>query len=81
MDRAEVIKVYSELVALCRLECASVSLVAIRKDDTLSMGYQLHISESMESSDRGLVNKILESNQLALIELNDKIIIYKSIRQ
>jgi hypothetical protein len=80
MDRAEAIKVYSELVKLCRLECASVSLFPSRKDDTLSEGYQLHISESMKNYDKQLVNKILERHQLALKEINDKIIIYKPIR-
>jgi hypothetical protein len=76
LDREEAIKLYKEIITECRLGLVSVSLIPPRTDDTVSKGYQLHIS-ILSGYDKELLQKIVESYNLSWKELSDRIVIYK----
>jgi hypothetical protein len=54
-----------------------IDLVPPKPNDTLSKGYQIHIKSDICSEDRMTIQNILNSHQLAMKEVGDKLIIYK----
>jgi hypothetical protein len=77
LDREEAINLYKEIIAQCRINIASVSLVPPRRDDIFSNGYQLQIKSILNSCDIELIHKIVDNHQLACEILDDNIVIYK----
>ena len=54
-----------------------IDMVPPKANDTLSKGYQIHIKSDVCSGDRITIQNILNSHQLTMKEVGDKIIIYK----
>jgi len=64
LDREEAIKLFKEIVNDCRINIALVSLLAPRKDDALSNGYQLYIKSFLSSCDKIEMQRITDSHGL-----------------
>ena len=59
------------------LASSCIYLVPPRSDDAFSKGYQLHVPVFIDGFDKELIYKKVKRHQLALKEIDDKIIIYK----
>jgi hypothetical protein len=77
LDREEAIKLFKEIIAECKINIASVSLVHSRKDNALSDGFQLHIKSILNGYDRELIQRIMDKHQLAWKQIDNTVVIYK----
>jgi hypothetical protein len=77
LNREDAIKLFKEIIAECKINIASVSLVYSRKDDALSDGFQLHIKSTLNEYERELIQRIMDKHQLAWKQIDDAVVIYK----
>jgi hypothetical protein len=78
MKRHEAINCLREINNSCyNLSPAFVALMDSKRDDQLSIGYQVHIQGVLDQNTRAKILGILSKYDLALNEEPNKIVIYK----
>jgi hypothetical protein len=77
MDKQEAAIYLKELLAKCNLSSDSFILVEPNPNDTLSKGYKIRIIASMNNACREQTKIITKKHDLAVIEEQNQIIVYK----
>lgn len=73
--KQKAIEVYTAIISKSN-NIFSVSLVTANINNPLADDYQLHILSSLRNSDRSIIEKIANDNQLTIKEINNNIVIY-----
>jgi len=77
MDKQEATSCLKELLAKCNLSSDSFILVEPNPNDALSKGYKIRIIASMNNICREQVKKITKEHDVAVIEEQNQMIVYK----
>jgi len=77
LDRKEASSYLKEVLAKCDLASNSFTLVEPNPNDTLSKGYKVRITASMDSACKTQLKTITKKHGLAVIEEQNQIIVYK----
>jgi hypothetical protein len=82
MKRHEAISCLKKIQKACsNMSPDAVALVDSKPDNNLSVGYQIHITGTLDQYTKKKIGAITSKNQLAMHEDNEKIIIYKPVNQ
>ncbi len=77
MNKQEASSFLKELLAECRLDSNSFILVEPNPKDSLSTGYKIRIKTVLENECRQRLREITKKYDLAVIEEQNQIIVYK----
>ncbi len=77
MNKQEASSFLKELLAVCKLDSNSFILIDPNPKDTLSTGYKIRIKTVLERDCRQRLREITKKYDLAVIEEENQIIVYK----
>ena len=77
MDKKEAASCLKELLTKCDLKSDSFILMEPNPNDELSKGYKVRVIASMNNNCREQVKKITKKYDLAIMEEQNQIIVYK----
>jgi hypothetical protein len=77
MNKQEASSLLKELLAECELDSDSFILVEPNPKDNLSIGYKIQIKTILDNECRQRLREITKKHDLAVIEEQNQIIVYK----
>jgi len=77
MNKQEASTFLKELLTKCKFNSDSFILVEPNPKDTLSTGYKIKVNTILNNESRQQIREITKKHDLAVIEEQDQIIIYK----
>ena len=78
MNRAEAVALYKEIMNLCEdMRASAVNLIESKPNNLKATGYQVRFKAVLSNESAQQIRSIAEKLNLAVIEENGKVVIYK----